>query len=74
VDFTGFWGKRISEASLDNVEDATYETNNLLHILFDFGNISMQTAAEKPEFEFKSIPRPALVHDKLTDLVEARKK
>src|SRR3989344_4743806 len=70
VDFTGFWGKRISEAPLNNVEDATYGTNNLWHILFDFGDISMQTAAEKPEFEFKSLPRPALVHDKLTELLE----
>lgn len=70
VDFIGFWGKRISEASLDNVEDATYQTTKLLHILFDYGNIFMQTAAEQREFEFHSIPKPGLVHDKLTDLVE----
>lgn len=74
VDFKGFWGKRVSEAPLSNVEDVTYETKNFLHILFDYGDIFMQTAAEKIEFEFTSIPKPSLVHDKLTDLVEEHKK
>lgn len=74
IDFRGFWRKRVSEASFDSVEDVTYETNNFLHILFDYGNILMQTAAEKAEFEFESIPKPGLVHDTLTNLIEDYKK
>ena len=74
VDFTGLWGKRVSEAPLDNVEDATYQTRSFLNILFDYGDIFMQTAAEKTEFEFDSVPKPGMVHDTLTDLVEARKR
>lgn len=74
IDFKGFWKKRVSEAAFDSVEDVTYETNNFLHILFDYGNILMQTAAEKTEFEFDSIPKPGLVHDTLTNLIEAYKK
>lgn len=73
VDFSGFWHKRISEASLDNVEDASYETNKFLHIVFDYGDIFMQTAAERREFEFHAIPKPSIVHDKLTDLVQLYK-
>lgn len=74
VDFNGLWHKRISEASLDNIEDATYSTNNFFHILFDYGNIMVQTAAEKTEFEFASIPKPSEVHDVLTNLVQQFKK
>ena len=74
VDFKGFWGKRVSEASLENVEDVTYKTSKFLHILFDYGDIFMQTAAERTEFEFSSVPEPALVHDKLTDLVQKYKR
>lgn len=70
VDFKGLWGKRISEASLSSVEDASYETNKFWHILFDYGDIFVQTAAEKTEFEFHSIPKPGIVHDKLTDLAQ----
>ncbi len=73
VDFKGLWGKRISEALLNSVEDVTYETHKFWHILFDYGDIFMQTAAERTEFEFHSIPKPALVHDKLTDLVQLYK-
>jgi|LakMenEpi03Aug12_release.lakeMendotaPanAssembly.Ray.scaffolds.fasta_scaffold00063_11 hypothetical protein len=74
VDFKGLWTKRVSETALSQIEDATYETNRFFHILFDYGNISVQTAAEKSEFEFESIPKPGLVHDKFTDLVENYKK
>lgn len=70
IDFSGLWNKRVSETQLDNIEDATYETSNFLHILFDYGDISVQTAAEKREFEFHSIPNPAIIHDKLTNLIE----
>ena len=73
VDFYGLWRKRISETFLDRVEDATYETTNFIHVLFDFGNIAIQTAAEEREFDFHNIPKPSLVHDKLTDLVEQYK-
>lgn len=69
IDFRGFWKKRISEASLGNVEDATYQTGHFWHILFDYGDIAMQTAGEKTEFEFSAVPKPGLVHDVLTNLV-----
>ncbi len=73
IDFRGFWKKRVSEATYDTVEDVSYETNHFWNILFDYGNIFMQTAAEKSEFEFASIPKPGIVHDKLTDLIESFK-
>lgn len=73
IDFRGLWRKRISETSLGQIEDATYETNRFFHILFDYGNILVQTAAENTEFEFESVPKPGLVHDKFTDLVEQYK-
>ncbi len=74
VDFKGLWTKRISETSLGQIEDATYETHKFLHVLFDYGHIFVQTAAQKTEFEFHDIPKPGLVHDKFTDLVEEFKK
>ncbi len=74
IDFSGLWKKRISETSFGQIEDATYQTDKFWHILFDYGDIFVQTAAEKSEFEFASIPKPAIVHDKFTDLVEEFKK
>lgn len=73
IDFKGLWKKRVSEALLNSVEDVTYETHHFWQILFDYGDIFMQTAAERTEFEFQSIPKPGLVHDKLTDLVQKYK-
>lgn len=74
VDFKGLWYKRISETALSQIEDATYATSKFLHVLFDYGDIFVQTSAEKNEFEFHSVPKPGIVHDKFTDLVEEYKK
>ncbi len=74
VDFKGYWTKRVSEASYGSVEDVTYTTGKFWNILFDYGDLLMQTAATNVEFEFLSVPRPGFIHDKLTNYVEDYKK
>jgi hypothetical protein len=71
IDFFGLLHKRTSEAPLRNIEDVTYNVGGIPQILFGYGDVLIQTAAEKREFEFESIPRPDIVHDKLTDMVNA---
>jgi hypothetical protein len=73
IDFKGLWSKRISEAAITSVEDVTFATHRFWQVLFDYGDILMQTAAERTEFEFLAIPRPEMVHDKLTDIVQEQK-
>jgi len=69
IDFFGLFNKRISEAPLENIEDVTYSMNGIVQTIFNYGNVYIQTAAEMREFEFQNVSNPALIHDKLTDLV-----
>lgn len=70
LDYYGFLFYRLSEAPLYQVQDITYQVGGLFSVIFNFGDLFIQTAAEKREFDFLRIPNPAKVHDLLTDLVE----
>ncbi len=67
IDFSPLFSKRISETTYDRVEDTSFSMNNLFHTIFNYGDVFLQTAAEKREFEFHSVPNPSLVQDKISD-------
>lgn len=70
LDYYGFLFYRLSEAPLSQIQDVTYQVGGLFGIVFNFGDLYIQTAAEQREFDFLKIPNPAKVHDLLTDLIE----
>lgn len=73
IDFNPIFRRRISEANLENIEDVTETIPNFLGTMFNYGNLEIQTAAEKREFEFFAAPRPTWLRDKIMDLASIRK-
>lgn len=69
VDFISLIYKNISSAKLDNIEDVTATTGGAIQSVFNFGTIKIQTAAEKNEFEFEEVPKPAKVARLLNELL-----
>ncbi|MDD3646911.1 MAG: PH domain-containing protein [Candidatus Dojkabacteria bacterium] len=67
-DFSAFAYHKISEASLDNIVDATQESIGFLPMFFNYGDVYIQTAGERREFDFLSVPKPSWVRDKIMDL------
>ncbi|MFH1602203.1 MAG: hypothetical protein ABIB61_04595 [Candidatus Shapirobacteria bacterium] len=61
IDFVSLIYKRVSDAEIVNIQDVTYKMGGFLGTMFNYGTIFIQTAAEVGEFEFESVPRPALV-------------
>jgi membrane protein YdbS with pleckstrin-like domain len=74
IDFHGVLYKNISEATLTNIEDITSNVKGTLGIVFNIGSVLIQTAAEKPEFEFSNIENPAKIRDIIADLVAETRK
>lgn len=70
IDFWGLLYRNVSEANLKNIQDVTYSVSGFYQTVFNYGDVIVQTAAERPEFDFGSVPNPAKVHDKLTDWVD----
>lgn len=69
VDFYNLIYKEISEAKIERIEDVTATTAGFLGAIFDFGTISIQTAAEKRQFSFAAVPQPAKVTKFLNELI-----
>ena len=73
MDFFNLLNRNISETPLRNIEDVTYEITGLPGIVFNYGTVTIQTAAEKREFEFEHLSNPAKIADIVSDLVKGVK-
>lgn len=69
MDVHGLLYKNISETTLNNIEDVTSTVKGTLGMLFNIGEVFLQTAAEKMEFEFNMVDNPSEIRDVISDLV-----
>ncbi len=66
----GLFSHVISELHIDKIEDVTSETNGILGTMFDYGDVSVQTAGAKEHFIFNNIPHPGQIEKIVLDLYE----
>lgn len=69
VDFHSLIYKNVSAAKIDNIEDTTASSGGFFAALFDYGKVTIQTAAEKREFEFDRVPHPTRVTSLINELI-----
>ena len=68
IDFFNLLYKQVSETKIDNIEDVTYRPAGGLRVWFNYGDVSIQTAAEKSRFMIESVPQPDRVAKILNEL------
>ena len=68
VDFYNLIYKDVSEAEIEKIQDVSYRMGGVIRTLFNFGDVFIQTAAEKPNFEFLAVPKPDKVAKLLQEL------
>lgn len=66
-DFRGILHKETAYAKLSQIQDVTPKVIGFFGTLFHFGNVFIQTAAAKPEFEFHAVENPDLVASELLE-------
>ncbi|MFA5776678.1 MAG: PH domain-containing protein [Patescibacteria group bacterium] len=69
IDFYGITHRRFSEAPLRNIEDITNNISGFGPVVFHYGDVSIQTAAEAREITFENVPNPDRVQDTVSDLI-----
>lgn len=74
VNQIGLFSRRVSISRLDRIQDATGEVFGIIPTLLDFGEVTIQTAAEEQTFVVRDIPRPAHVKALILQAQEAAKK
>ncbi len=72
VDFHQLFDHRVSECQLEKIQDVTHSSVGMWAVVFDFGTVYIQTAAEQREFDFLNVPRPRDVQDTINDLIELK--
>lgn len=68
----GFFRREISELHLHQIQDVSAKVNGIFPTLIHYGDVFIQTAGERENFIFKSIPNPYRVSKLILDLHEAQ--
>lgn len=69
IDFNSLINRDISAAKTENIEDVTASSSGILAAIFDYGDVRIQTAGEKPQFEFPGIPYPNRMAALINELI-----
>ena len=73
IEQVGFFNRIVSELDLKRIQDITSRVHGILPTMFGFGNVHLQTAAEKSKFDMKAIPHPVTTRRQITKLYRAAK-
>lgn len=68
VDFENLIYRKITDAEISHIEDATVKMGSVIRTLFDYGDVVIQTAAEIPNITFEAVPHPDRITRILSEL------
>jgi uncharacterized membrane protein YdbT with pleckstrin-like domain len=68
IEQKGMFSRVVSELKLENIQDITTDVKGIIPTFLNYGNLHVQTAAEKERFNFRSIPNPYKVKNLIMNL------
>jgi len=72
IEQKGLFNRQISELELARIQDVTTEVTGVIPTMLNYGNVFIQTAAEKERFIFRQVPDPYGIKDTLMNLQKKR--
>lgn len=73
IEQKGLFMRQISEADYTKIQDVTAQIEGFLPTVINYGDVYIQTAAEKERFVFRTISRPYQIKDLLMQLARKKK-
>jgi len=74
IEQNGLFNRTVSELRMYRIQDVTAEIKGFTRTIFNFGNVYIQTAAEKERFDFVNISHPNDVAKMILELAEQDRK
>lgn len=74
IDFINLLYKDIAETQLERVQDISYQTRGIFAAMFNFGDVTIQTAGEVSNFVFEQVLKPSEVVDIVSDTAKLKTK
>lgn len=68
VEQKGLFSREVSEVELEKIQDITTEVNGVIPTFLNYGNVYIQTAAEKERFIFADVADPYHIKDSVMNL------
>lgn len=70
----GLFNRHVSELEHENIQDVTTEVVGVIPTFLNYGDVFVQTAAEKGRFVFRKVPNPYEIKDVIMRLHNAQEK
>lgn len=70
IEQSAIFSRKVSELDLDCIEDASAFQKGFFQTMLRFGEVLVQTAGELPNFDFKGVPFPYEVSQKVMEVKE----
>lgn len=70
IDFYYLLFKRFSQAELERIQDISYSSGGIFATIFNFGNVTIETAGEAPNLEFDMVPNPDRIVETIRSITE----
>ena len=68
IEQKGLFIRHVSELAFKNIQDVTTEVTGFIPTVLNYGDVFIQTAAEKERFIFKQVPGPYKIKDLIMNL------
>jgi uncharacterized membrane protein YdbT with pleckstrin-like domain len=69
IDFYYLLYKHFSEAELNKIQDISYTSQGIFAAVFNYGNVTIETAGEAPNLVFEMVPYPEHVVETIRSLM-----
>lgn len=63
----GIFHKEVSEATFESIEDVSYTKKGISATLYNYGELRVQTAGQKPNLTIKAVKNPEALQNLITD-------
>lgn len=70
INQAGLFSRKISEMTLEKVQDVSATQKGLLNTMFDIGQVEVETAGEAPNFVIEYVPSPNKISQKIMETEE----
>lgn len=74
IDFYYLLYKHFSQAELSKIQDISFTASGVLSTVFNYGDVTIQTASELPTLDFEKVPYPEKVVETIRGLTEKIRK
>lgn len=74
IDQRGLFGRSVSELDMTRVQDVHSEVKGIIQTLLDYGNVTVQTAAEEENFRFDQVPHPHRARQRIIELASLERR